>query len=470
MKTLKLLHALLCAICLILFYPSCVKNTMPDGSESTEQSEDSGEGQGQGGEQGDEGSEGGEQGEDSDDGGEGEGSDQDGDGEDSGEGEGGEQGVAVKVLDPGQTPSGQQTYTPQHPELQHNISYNDFYNAYQDELDDYGNLDYVCAQGNGTAWPIVTDDKFIRLYQGTSASKGGSYIRFRSHNGATMQKIIVGTATDTKVAWYFNRRPSTKSPTLEFEAAGEITEGSGYEVQNGRLTVSCPASCTEVCFICMGTSQNERWELNYIEIDYTGGFIADDFKQTAVEYGPLVKVNYPFKEDFEIGFPTTDKPTYYKYGLTAGRENLQWNTWFGSFSWQKPSNKKIKEQIENTFRTQSAQLRVYQEDPEYDKEQFGHLRMEFFLKDLRKVSFKYYFTEFWCKAIVSYCEFGTTQHKNPQTIALPSYSDRETIREFEYILDNGTPHDAKIIIEIDPATGHPTSDHYDLYFDQFVFE
>ena len=285
-----------------------------------------------------------------------------------------------------------------------------------------------------------------------------------------MQKITVGTATNTKVAWYFNGKPSTKSATVDFKPDGLSVTADSHSIADGRLSVNCPSACTEVCFICMGTSQSERWEMNYIEIDYTGGFVEDDFKQTAVEYGPLVKVDYPFKEDFEIGFPTTDKPTYYKYGLTAGRENLQGNTWFGSFSWQKPSNKDIQDQIDNTFRTQSAQIRVYQEDHEYDKEQFGHLRMEFFLKDLRKVTFKYYFVEYWSKVIVSYCEFGTTQHKNPQTISLPSYSDRETIREFEYVLDGGSPHDAKIIIEIDPATGHPSNEHYDFYFDQFVFE
>lgn len=463
MKILKLFPALLCALCLVLFYPSCVKNPLPEDGESVEQGEG---GSGEDDEQGEDDDSG--QGQD-DDSGEGQGGESGGEEGEGGEGEGEEQG-GVTVIDPGQTPSGQQTYTPQHPELQHNIAYCDFYNAYQDELDDYGNLDYVCAQGNGTAWPIVTVDKFIRLYQGSSASKGGSYIRFRSHNGATMQKITVGTATNTKVAWYFNGKPSTRSATVDFKPDGLSVTADSHSIADGRLSVNCPSACTEVCFICMGTSQSERWEMNYIEIDYTGGFVEDDFKQTAVEYGPLVKVDYPFKEDFEIGFPTTDKPTYYKYGLTAGRENLQWNTWFGSFSWQKPSNKKIQDQIDNTFRTQSAQLRVYQEDSEYEKEQFGHLRMEFFLKDLRKVTFKYYFVEYWSKVIVSYCEFGTTQHKNPQTISLPSYSDRETIREFEYVLDGGSPHDAKIIIEIDPATGHPSKDHYDFYFDQFVFE
>lgn len=351
----------------------------------------------------------------------------------------------VEVLDPGVTPS-EQTYTPGHPELEHEVSYNDFYNPVQDDLDDYGNIDYVCSQGNGTAWPIITSDGYIRLYQGSSSSKGGSYIRFRSKNGATLEHITVGSATSTSVAYYFDRRPSTQS------ASTNIAQGSTFSLE-------CPQGCTEVCLICTGTDQAHRWELNYVALKYKGGFVESDFYQAPAEYGPLVKVSMPFIENFEQDFPTTDKPSYFKYGLTAGRANLQWSTWYGSFSWQKA--------LEGG---QSAQLRVYQEEQDYEKSQFGHLKMEYFIKDLKKVSFKFYYSEFWNKATISYCEFGSTEYKGAQQISLSSYSERQTIRSFEYVLDEGRAHDAKIIIEIDPATGHPSRDHYDFYFDEFRFE
>ncbi|MCQ2143577.1 MAG: hypothetical protein MJY56_05860 [Bacteroidales bacterium] len=177
-----------------------------------------------------------------------------------------------------------------------------------------------------------------------------------------------------------------------------------------------------------------------------------------VEYGPLVKVESPYLVDFETGFPTTQKPTYYKYGLTAGPENVEWTTWFGSFSWQNP--------IEGS---QSAQLRVYQEDEDYEKPQFGYLKTEFFVKDLVSVSFSYWMSEFWLKATVSWCAFGEAEWRNPVQIALTEYSQREQVRDFKYVLDGGKPCDAMIKIEIDPATGHPSKDHYALVLDYFVF-
>lgn len=367
--------------------------------------------------------------------------------ENGGSNEGGieEKPAEPQVVDPGVWPQ-EQTYTPQHPELEHSVTVAEFYSNLQDYLDAFGNIDYVCSQGDGTSWPMLTDDLHLRMYQGTSASKGGSYIRFRSANGAKLQRVKVGTATPTKLAYYFNRKPSTKSASIEL-ANGEF------------LTLDCPEACTEVCIICMGTSQNERWELNSVSIDYVGGFIESDFYQEPSEYGPLMKVSFPFTEDFEKDFPTTDKPSYFKYGLTAGRENLKWSTWYGSFSWQKAISG-----------GQSAQLRVYQEEADYDKSQWGHLKMEYFIQDLRKVSFKYYYSEFWNKAVIYYCDFGTTEYCNPQIISLSSYSERQTVRDFEYILDEGQPHNAKIIIEIDPSTGHPSKDHYDFYFDNFCFE
>jgi len=351
-------------------------------------------------------------------------------------------GVTVEVLDPGATRT-ETTVTPQHPDEIHEVQYNDFYNTVQDELDEYGNVDYVIAQGNGTAWPLLLENGHIRFYQGNT--KGGGYIRVRSHNGAKILCVKVGSATNTKIAHSLNGK-AAKSATVD------VAAGSLYTVDE--LT-----NCTEVKFYCMGTTQSERWEMDSIYVKYQGGFVESDYYVEEKEYGPLVKVTYPFTENFEEEFPTTDKPSYYKYGLTAGRDNLQWSTWFGSFSWQNP--------IEGS---QSAQLRIYQEDTEYDQEQFGHLKMEYFLKDLSKVSFKYYYSEFWNKATISYCEFGSTEWHNPQQIALSSYSDRQTVQDFTYTLDNGNKHDAKIRIEIDEATGFPSKDHYDFIFDSFVFE
>ncbi len=350
----------------------------------------------------------------------------------------------IEILDPGEEKVDVKP-APQHPELEHNVEYDDFYSDFYDYLDEYGNIDYVCSQGNGTAWPLLLENGHIRFYQSSNADKGGNYMRVRSKNGAKLMKVTIGTATATKIAHSVNGK-AAKSETAAIDA-------------EGTYTVTAPENCDEICFYCMGTTQTERWELNYIKVEYKGGFIEDDFYTPEKEYGPLVKTSYPFKENFEKGFPTTDKPSYYKYGLTAGRENLEWSTWYGSFSWQKPLQG-----------GQSAQLRVYQEEEDYDQPQFGHLKMEFFLKDLKQVNFSYLFSEFWQKATISFCEFGETKWQNPQQISLGKYGDRGTVQSFTYILDNGTPHDAKIRIEIDEATGFPTKDHYDFYFDCFVFE
>lgn len=350
---------------------------------------------------------------------------------------------SIEVVDPGATPE-EFVPTPQYPNAEHEVSYTDFYNPLQDELDEFGNTDYVISQGNGTSWPMITDEGFIRLYQGTSAKKGGSYIRVRTHNGASLLEVEVGSATKTKLAYSINGK-AAKSKVVEIPAGGKFTVSEGH--------------LDQVCFYCMGTSQNERWELNYIRVKYVGGFVEEDYYQEPKEYGPLVRATLPFEESFESGFPTTDKPSYYKYGITAGRDNLQWSTWYGSFSWQNP--------IEGE---QSAQLRIYQEEEDYYKEQFGHLKMEYFLEGISEVDFKYYMSEYWIKATISYCEFGENEWKNPKQIALESYSDRQKVKDFKYTLDEGKSHNAKIKIELDPATGYPTQGHYDFIVDKFIFQ
>ncbi len=349
--------------------------------------------------------------------------------------------VNVVVVNPGEKYV-ETKPTPLHPELEHSVEYHEFFNPLQDDLDEFGNIDYVCAQGKGTDWPYITEDYSIRFYQSTSASKNGGYIRVRAHNGAKILSVTVGSATSTKIAHSLDGK-AKKSETAEVKAGG---------------TYTVDTECSSVTLYCMGTTQSERWEMNSIKVRYKGGFVEEDFYVEPKEYGPLVRVELPFSEDFESGFPTTDKPTYEKYGLTAGRENLRWSTWYGSFSWQNPIAGK-----------QSSQLRIYQEDEDYyENTQFGHLKMEYFIENLSKVSFRYRFSEFWTKATVSWCEFGSSEWRDPQQIALQNYSDRETVQSFTYEL--GKTADAKIRIEIDPDSGHPSKGHNDLAFDDFVFE
>ena len=360
---------------------------------------------------------------------------------------------AYEILDPGEQYTETPVY-PSHPDLVRDVECTEFYDNLYDWIEpDFGNVDYVLSQGGGTAWPILTDDLHIRMYQ-ASGSKGGNYIRIRAKYDARLLNVTVGSATDTKIAWTLDGKMK-KSSTVSLAAGERCTVGEDV-LGDG---------VGEVCFYCMGADQKERWELDYIKVTYRGGYTEDDFYVDPVECGPLVKVKFPFTENFEdAAFPTTEKNTYDKYGLTAGPANFQWSTWYGCFSWQYPKALKGK------LGEKSPQLRVYQEDEDYDKTQYGHLKMEYFLSGLSSVSFKYYFSEFWVSATISYCEFGSSEWTAPQQIALQNYSDRQTLREFKYVLDGGVPHDAKIKIEIDESTGHPSSDHYDLIFDDFVFE
>lgn len=73
-------------------------------------------------------------------------------GENPGGGSEGSEGetVNVTVIDPGATKEEGVKPTPQHPELLHEVGYVEFFNPLQDELDEFGNIDYVCAQGKGT--------------------------------------------------------------------------------------------------------------------------------------------------------------------------------------------------------------------------------------------------------------------------------------------------------------------------------
>lgn len=351
--------------------------------------------------------------------------------------------VEVTVIDPGATKEEGVKPTPQHPDLLHEVGYVEFFNPLQDELDEFGNIDYVCAQGKGTDWPFITDNGAIRFYQSTSATRSGGYIRVRAHNGAKLLNVTVGSATSTMLAHSVDGK--AKKSENKAVAAGE--------------TYSVKGEYDEICFYCMGADKSERWEMNSINVSYRGGFVEEDFKGAEQkEYGPLVRVALPFKEGFEAGFPRMDTPSYYKYGTTAGRENLQWSTWYGSFSWQGPIDGE-----------QSAQLRIYQEDPDYyGNTQFGHLKMEYFIENLSRVSFKYRFSEYWPTVTISYCEFNSTEWKNPQQIALKKYSDRGKVWDFTYEL--GSKVNAKIRIEIDPESGYATSGHHNLIFDDFVFE
>lgn len=347
----------------------------------------------------------------------------------------------VEVLDPGREHIDADP-VPSRPDAVHNLSCTEFFSSFQNFLDEYGNVDYVCSQGEGTSWPMVTSDGHIRFYQGTSEKKGGSYIRIRSFNGAKLLRVEAGSVGKTVLAHSVNGK-ADKSGSSEVAAGGKyVVEGEYNEVK----------------IYCMGTSQDSRWELDCLKITYKGGFIEEDFYTVPEEYGPLVRVALPFTEDFEKGFPTTDKPSYYKYGTVAGRENLQWSTWYGSFSWQNPIDGQ-----------QSAQLRIYQEETDYDQDQFGHLKMEYFIENLSQVDFSYRMSEFWMKAVISYCEFGTSEWRNPQQIALSEYSQRETVRKFSYVLSDGKPVNAKIRIELDPASGYPTKGHYDFSVDDVIF-
>lgn len=352
----------------------------------------------------------------------------------------------LTVLNEGEKRPDKISYSPQHPETLHEVEYNDFFNSLQDELDEYGNIDYVCAQGGGTAFPIITDDNFIRFYQGSNAKDGGSYIRIRSKNGAKLLAVEVGSATKTSLAYSLNGK-AAKSETTAL-AAGD------------HYSVSDLDGCTEVKITCMATDKNSRWELNYIKVNYQGGFVASDFELPAVEYGPLVQVPLPFTEDFETGFPSQGaKPSYYKYGQTdVGRPNMQWSTWYGSISWQNPLQG-----------SQSPQLRLYQHEDDYDQSQYGSLKSEFFVHDLSSVEFDYLLTDFFTCATISYCDFGSTTWQNPTTVKLAKYADRETKQHFVYSLDEGKPHDAKIKIEISEDSSLPSSGHNDLVIDNICF-
>lgn len=434
-----LLTSIICTLAILL--QACVKDNPTDapeqGKEGTEVIEQQGD-DGQGEEEEEEGQDEGQ-----------------GEGENEGEGQGEDEGgnpPVVEVLDPGQQP-GTDKPTPSQPDAIHNLSTNLFFDNFQDYLDICGNIDYVLAQGFGTAWPALTEDGHLLLYQ-ARGNKGGNYIRIRSANGAKLLKVTIHSATSSKVAYSLNGRPSTMSQTFDIAAGGTFTVGDGSEL----------TGCTEVCFYCMGTEKSQRLEISGIFVQYQGGFVESDFYKAPVECGPFVRVALPYCQDFEdASFPTTEKNTYDKYGLNAGPENVQWNTWYGCFSWQHPKNV-------TTFGEKSAQLRVYKEDADYEKSQFGHLKTEFFVENLSQVSFDYYMSEFWMCATVSYCEFGSSEWTGNQQIALSQYSERETVRSFTYVLDEGRKHNAKIRIEIDPATGHPAKDHYDLLLDNFRFE
>jgi len=355
---------------------------------------------------------------------------------------------SVTVIDAGKQRPEKVVVRPHFPDSLHSVAYDEFYGTGRSGLDDYDNIAAICSKGKGTSDPFLTSDYTVRFYQGKNSEDGGGYLQLKSENGAKIMEIEVGTASNTSLAYSIDDKIKKYNNT-------EVKAGGKYKVSLSEPT-------TQVNIYCTGTTQQTRWDMNYLRVDYKGGFVAEDYAWPEEEYGPLVGIPFPFKEDFEKGFPDAGStPSYFKYGRTdVGRPNLLWSTWYGNFSWQNTIGQS----------EQSAQLRMYQEDPDYEKSQYGYLKTEFFVKDLSSVTFDYYMSEFFIKASVSYCEFGTSEWKNPQIVSLSEYNQRQTERSYTYILDGGIKHDAKIKIEIDPSTGFPSKDHYDFIIDNVVFK
>lgn len=353
----------------------------------------------------------------------------------------------LTVLDPGKTrPEAPTIVTPQHPELVHEVSDTLFDYTLNDIWDDYKNLLTYCNKGEGTSDPVAIDG-VIRFYQGKNSNDGGSYLTVKSNNGAKILEVEVGSSTNTTLAYSIN---------------GKIKKYNKQTVAAGSRYLAVPSEdCTQVNIYCMGTTKEERWYMDYIRVKYQGGFVDSDFETPDEEYGPLIQVPLPFTENFENGFPDAgDKVSYYKFGLTdTGRDNLQWSIWFGNFSWQNP--------IQGG---KSAQMRTYQKEEDYDQSQLGSLKTEFFVKDLTEVDFDFYMSEYYIKAQISYCDFGSDTWKNATPVKLANYADRKTVQHFAYTLDGGAKHNAKIKIELTEDTGFPSKDHYDFLVDNVVFK
>ncbi len=331
------------------------------------------------------------------------------------------------------------------------VSKTEFWTSGFEYADSLGNTNTVCYTGDGSAAPAVTEDGHIVLYQNKSgnAKNGGNYMDVRANADAGVKIAAVGvrSATPTKFCYTLNGAMSGKSAITEIPAGGTYSV-TGLE------------NCSSVRIFCMGTSKSERAEIDSLAITYTGGYSEADYIEDELESGRIANIVYPFREDFDSGkFPCSSTPSYLKFGYPepVGPDGLFWSTWYGCFSTQNPIGG-----------DQSAQLRAYQEDPDYYGNQWGWVKTEFFCPALTRVTFDSWASVYWLQFTVSYFDYDNLEWCNPQTFK-PTVAEKETVVPREYVLDGGNAHTAKIRVEINPATGYPSKGHLDLILDNFVF-
>lgn len=115
------------------------------------------------------------------------------------------------------------------------------------------NVTYTSAKGGGTSDPFLTNEGIIRLYQNSNGSGGGT-ITIAVPQGKQIISIKIGSAQGTLVA-YTTSSDSVKTSNQSLEANGNIE----WTFEDG---------ITSVTIYCMGTTKNQRLEVNHLSVTY----------------------------------------------------------------------------------------------------------------------------------------------------------------------------------------------------------
>lgn len=131
------------------------------------------------------------------------------------------------------------------------------FTAIEGNVNGDANISYVAAKGRASTAPGVYNNQ-IRIYQ------NGGIFTVTANNGCKIKTVILGSSTNTALTYTLGTASASEENML---SAGKT------------VTVDAKDS-TSVLFTCTGTDKNSRINVNYLQVTYDDGKVAQVAKPT----------------------------------------------------------------------------------------------------------------------------------------------------------------------------------------------
>lgn len=117
------------------------------------------------------------------------------------------------------------------------------------------NISFKAEQGDGTSTPAINNNE-LRIYQ-----KGG-LLTVTANNGKAIRSLTLRSSQATKIQF--------KADDGNFSTSRDITADKEYTISDGGTEVAGKTS-TSITIKNVGTTSNNRLNVNYLSVTYTGG-------------------------------------------------------------------------------------------------------------------------------------------------------------------------------------------------------